>query len=154
LHGSIASPLPGDTVVLDRAEQERFRLFLAMSRAVIGLAQHGPTLVTIDDLHWADICSLDLFAYLISMIAERAQQMALPLGVIAVHRPVSPGERLARLLVRLERERICQSLDLQGLDEAELTALLGALGVEHPSPQLLHTLEEITAGNPLFTQEM
>ncbi len=135
-------------------EQQRMQLFLRLSQVIMAYAQQQPTLLLIDDLHWADAPSLDLFIYLASTIAERARQGTVSLGIIATHRLVSSSERLWRFLLRCQREPISQSLDVHGLDDFELAALLGALGVEQPSPNLCHTLMETTAGSPLFIVEM
>ncbi len=135
-------------------EHQRMQLFLRLSQVIMAYAQQQPTLLLIDDLHWADAPSLDLLMYLASTLAERAQQGAVPIGIIATHRPVPSSERLWRFLLRCRREPICQSLDMQGLDDLELADLLGALGVEQPSPNLRHTLMETTSGSPLFVVEM
>ena len=64
------------------------------------------------------------------------------------------GERLARLLARIQRENICHTFTLHGLDESAIHALLQSLGLQSPSYQLTATISQATHGNPLFIQEV
>jgi hypothetical protein len=154
LQGDLPRPLGSDTALLAQAEQDKLGLCLAVSRALIGLACRQPLLVAIDDLHWADTLSLDLLTFLVFMVGEQARQAAIPLFLVAAHRPPLPEMPWKAFLPRLLREEMCSNLDLDGLQEAELTALLQALGIDQPAPQLLHTVDDITRGNPLFVHEV
>jgi serine/threonine protein kinase/class 3 adenylate cyclase/tetratricopeptide (TPR) repeat protein len=138
----------------EEADQDKRHVFLAVSRILIALAQHSPLLLLLDDLHWADSPSLDLLNYVVFSVAERALREQVPLTIVGMLRPVAPEERLARLLMRLQREEVCHTLDLLCLQEAEVHALLQGLGLTHPSHQLVATVMEATQGNPLFIQEV
>jgi tetratricopeptide (TPR) repeat protein len=154
LQGDFPRLLGSDPALLTQAEQDKSGLCLAVSRALIGLARRQPLLVAIDDLHWADALSLDLLSYLVFTISEQASQAAVPLCLVAAHRPPLTEMPLAAYLPPLLREEMCSSLDLHGLREAELMALLRALGIDQPAPQLLHTVEDVTQGSPLFVHEV
>jgi hypothetical protein len=154
LQGAFPRPLRNDPPVPGQAEQEQLGLYLAISRALIGLARHQPILVMIDDVHWADTLSLELLNFLVFTLSEQASQAAVPLLLVVAHRPPQPGAPLEAFLHSLLREDICSSLDLDGLQETELMAILKALGIDQPAPQLLHTVEDITQGNPLFGHEV
>jgi tetratricopeptide (TPR) repeat protein len=146
--------LPAFTVSTSpHTDQDKLRWFLSVSRAVIKLAQHRPFLCIVDDLHWADGPSLDLFGYLAFSLATTAPQERVPCLLVGTYRSLDVSERLTRLLTRLQREEICQILDLPGLDEAETFQLLQTMGLARPSHQLLTMLREVTRGNPLFVQE-
>lgn len=138
----------------ERAEQDKIGLCLAMTRALLGLAQRQPLLLTLDNLHWADTSTLDLITYLVYMVAEQSRQAPVPLCILAAHRPVALETPLGRLLERLPREAVCHTIELAGLDEADMIALVQGLGLQRPAPRLLHTLEEITRGSPLFIHEI
>ncbi|TMB70251.1 MAG: hypothetical protein E6J43_02280, partial [Chloroflexi bacterium] len=73
--------------------------------------------------------------------------------VIASHRSADIEAGIAKSIERLKREHICQTLELAGLDDNETADLIGGLGFARPSHQLVTTLLEATAGNPLFIQE-
>jgi class 3 adenylate cyclase/tetratricopeptide (TPR) repeat protein len=136
------------------ADHERLRLLLALGHTVIKLAQAHPTLLIVDDIHWADAPSLDLFERLAFMVSDMAAREPMPIVVIGTHRPLAGDERLARLTARIEREEICQMVPLGGLDEGEIGELLGGLGLKRPSHQLIATVTDATHGNPLFVQEV
>jgi class 3 adenylate cyclase/tetratricopeptide (TPR) repeat protein len=151
---------PGETTpavspsMATQADQEKLQLLLAVSRAIIRLAQRGPTLFVLDDLHWADQPSLELFSHLVFTVAETAQREPVRLLLIGTYRPLDLEERLARLIARLQRELICQTLTLSGLNESEVHELIRGLGLARPSHQLTATISEATRGNPLFIQEV
>jgi len=148
------SPLPDSASLADQREPDKLRLFLVVSQAMVLLAQQRPLLVVLDDLHWADQPSLELFGYLVFTIAARAERTPVPLCIIGTHRPVAPDTQLARLLGRLEREALLQVMELQGFNETDMHVLINGLGLQHPSRQLLHTFSEVTRGSPLFVQEI
>lgn len=135
------------------ADQDTLRLFLALSRATIKLSQSRPMLLILDDLHWADRSSLDLFSHLVFAVAEAAARESIPLLIAVAHRPLEPEERLARAVARFQQEDICQTLQLPGLKESEVDELIQDLGLRHPTHQLVTTVSEATHGNPLFIQE-
>ncbi len=137
-----------------RADQEKLRLFLALSQAMIVLARHCPTLFVLDDLHWADQSILDLFGHVVFTVADTAAREPVPLLIVGIYRPVEMEERLARLITRFQREEICQTLVLPGLNELEVYELLQGLGLRRPSHQLVATISQATQGNPLFIQEV
>ena len=136
------------------ADQDTLELFLGISRATIKVAQHCPTFFIVDDLHWADRSSLDLLGHLVFTVADTAGREPVPLLIIATYRPVEPETRVARLIARFERERLCQTLALPGLDESEVRQLIRGLGLVRPSQQLTATVSAATRGNPLFIQEV
>jgi DNA-binding winged helix-turn-helix (wHTH) protein/tetratricopeptide (TPR) repeat protein len=145
---------PTSATTFTQADQDKLRLLLTVERSTRILAQHHPLILVIDDLHWADRPSLDLFAHLVFSLADTAAQAPVPLVIIGTYRPVDPTERLALLLRRLQRETICQTLALSGLAEAQVAELLQGLGVRRPSHQLVSTVHTVTQGNPLFIQEV
>jgi class 3 adenylate cyclase/tetratricopeptide (TPR) repeat protein len=136
------------------SDQDTLRLFLALTRATIALAQHRPTVLILDDLHWADRSSLDLLSHLVFAVADAAVRERIPLLIVGAHRPVEPEDHLARVIARFQREEIYQSLQLSGLESGEVDELIQGLGVTRPSHQLVTTVSEATKGNPLFVQEV
>jgi len=139
---------------LPQSDQDKLQLFLAVSRTVVTLAQCVPTLCIIDDLHWADRSSLDLLSHIVFTVADAALREPTSLLLIATYRPVESKTPLARLIARLQRERICQTLNLSGLNENEIRQFIQGVGLRRPSQQLTATVTEATQGNPLFVQEV
>lgn len=154
LHRAGMPPSDAGPSALAQTEQAKLQLFLAVSRGTVTLARHCPTLFVIDDLHWADPLSLELFGHLVFTVADTAVRESVPLLIIGTHRPAESEARLARLLVRFQREAIYQTLALPGLKEAETHELVCGMGLGRPSHQLIATITEATQGNPLFIQEV
>lgn len=151
----VESASPTDqTTSSAQAAHDKLRLFVAVSRTTIKLAQKSPILMVLDDLQWADRSSLDLLGHLVFSIVDTNIREPIPLLILGTHRPVVPDELLARLIARLQREDICQHLTLNGLSESEVHVLTQGIGLERPSHQLITTINEATQGNPLFIQEV
>jgi tetratricopeptide (TPR) repeat protein len=151
---AVASTAVASAVTTAQADQDKLRLFLAVSRTLLTMAQSSPALFAVDDLHWADPSSLDLFQHLVFTLADTAEREPVPLLLVCTYRPREGGERLIRLLARIQRENICDTFTLRGLTEAEISALLQSFGLRSPSHQLTATVMQATQGNPLFIQEV
>jgi class 3 adenylate cyclase/tetratricopeptide (TPR) repeat protein len=135
-------------------DHEKLQLFLAVGHATVKFAQNRPMLFVVEDLHWADRLSLDLFDHVAFAVVDAATKEPVPLIIIGTHRQLPAEERLSRLSARLQREDICRTIALGGLDEPEVRELIGGLGVARPSHQLTVTVSDATHGNPLFIQEV
>lgn len=142
-----------DPLVSSQSNWGKLQVFLAVSRMLLTLAQHVPTLCVLEDMHWADTASLELFQHLGMAMADSIDT-PLRLGLIATYRPEERGERLQHLLARLQREAVCQHIELPALDDTECHELLGHICHGRPSPHLVTTLRNTTQGNPLFLQEI
>jgi DNA-binding SARP family transcriptional activator/class 3 adenylate cyclase len=132
------------------AEQERFRLFEAVSSLLADAAHLRPLVLFLDDLHWADQPSLLLLRHL-----ARSAKSA-PLMVLGTYRPVEVGEEhpLAEALAELRRSRTVERLSLSGLGEAEVAELIaGRTGQQAPRGFVLRVAER-SEGNPFFIEEL
>jgi class 3 adenylate cyclase/tetratricopeptide (TPR) repeat protein len=136
------------------ADHEKLQLFLAVGHATVRFAQNRPMLFVIEDLHWADRLSLDLLEHVAFTVADTATKEPVPLVIVGTHRPLAPEDRFSRLAARLQREEVCRTITLSGLNEPEIHDLIGGLGVARPSHQLTVTVRDATHGNPLFIQEV
>ncbi len=132
------------------AEQERFRLFEAVSSLLGDAAHLRPLVLFLDDLHWADQSSLLLLRHL-----ARSARSA-PLMVLGTYRPVEVGEEhpLAEALAELRRSRTVERLSLSGLGEGEVAELItGRTGQQAPRGFVLRVAER-SEGNPFFIEEL
>jgi class 3 adenylate cyclase/tetratricopeptide (TPR) repeat protein len=136
------------------ADHEKLQLFLAVAHATVRFAESRPLLFVIEDLHWADRLSLDLLEHVAFTVADTATREPVPLVIVGTHRPLVSEDRLSRLAARLQREEVCRTIALSGLNEPEIHDLIGGLGVDRPSHQLTVTVSDATHGNPLFIQEV
>lgn len=143
-----------DVAMPTQGEQDYRQLLPALSHAIIQLAQRSSIFMVVDDLHWAAPSSLDMLGCVAFAVADAAMRESIPLLIALTYRPVEQQSRLAHLTARLQRERICDTLELTGLDESEIDDLLQGVGPARPSHQLTATISEATQGNPLFIQEI
>ena len=154
--GELARLIPG---LADQAGPElsagepdgaRFRLFEAVGAFLAGLSEQRPLLLVLEDLHWAEKPTLLLLSHLV-----RASEPA-PLLVLGTYRETELrwAHPLAGALADLRRERTGTRLRLDGLDEGEIAALVGAwVGNEAPAG-LAAEVHRRTEGNPFFVEEV
>ncbi len=138
-----------------RPEESRLALFRALSSALLRLAARTPLLLVLDDLHWVDQGSIELFEHLVRCAAE-GEWRGVRCGILLVgcirsdQRNSTIGQRMARLC----RETIATRIDLGGLERSHMQELLVGLSVERPSQSLVNVVHDSTAGNPFFVQEV
>jgi len=124
----------------------RFWLIERASHLLRDVAAARPTLLILDDLHWADAASLGLLGFIAQELRE------LPLCILVTlrdgeHQPGS-HEPLQRLL------RHAHTIPLRALDDAQVAELLEKVGSERPSDALAGAIRRAAGGIPLFVQEV
>lgn len=153
LHLDSAAGGPARGMELAIGERERAELFNGIYRVFERLARRRRTVLVIEDLHYADSASLDLLSHFVGAMADIWSAGPLPLLVIATTRPPRSEDRLARAVERLERESICDRLELAGLDLGAIRELVAGLGMEGLPSAAAKEISEATGGNPLFIRE-
>jgi DNA-binding NarL/FixJ family response regulator/tetratricopeptide (TPR) repeat protein len=103
-----------------------------------------PTILVVDDLHWADHATITLWGRLARSVPP------MPLMLIGTMRPVPQREDLLAL-----RRAVPESVHLQltGLSAAAVAELVAALAGGRPDDKLLR-LAGGAAGNPLYITEL
>ena len=135
------------------AESDRYLLFGAVVDLLVRAAGVAPTLVVLDDLHWADRSTVQLLRHVVS------DPVVAGVLVIATYRQtdVTAGHPLVEAIAALRRVEEVDFVDLHGLDDLELLALLESIaGHELPEDALVlrDALVAETDGNPFFTLEI
>jgi DNA-binding CsgD family transcriptional regulator len=127
-------------------------LFAEVRAFLTAVAAEHPTLLVLEDLHWADPSSLELLRYL----AVHVQ--TLPLLLLVTYRVDEPVERnpFYRQLPALIRDAEGLRLDLRRMHVDELRAILGGRWrlPAHDENRLVDYLERHAEGNPLFAREL
>ncbi|MCG6534317.1 MAG: tetratricopeptide repeat protein, partial [Syntrophales bacterium LBB04] len=105
----------------------------------------GPTLICLEDLHWADPSSIDLFRYIVS-------DLAYPVFILCVYRPsfsLIPSEQLHM------PEGLYQEIRLRDLTAREAEDMLGSLLKTNAlSPELKGFVQQKAEGNPFYLEEV
>ena len=143
--GLPAGPLP----VADLGAA-RFQLNQAVAGLLRRAAGARPLLVVVDDLHWADVPSLALLAFLAGELNDAR------LVVVGTYRDVEvvAGRPLAETLGALAREPVVERIALGGLDRAGVARLIGATIGGSPAEPLVQAVHDRCGGNPFFITEL
>ncbi|HEX2171821.1 MAG TPA: AAA family ATPase [Dehalococcoidia bacterium] len=129
------------------------RVFDAFYRFLRGLIpERGSLIVFLDDLHWADNASLELWHFLAH--SNAADRMLL-IGSYRAEESIL-NSTLEHVLASLRRLEHCREIVLEPLTPDQLILLVQrALGRDLPlAPEFAAWLESQTKGNPLFTSEL
>jgi DNA-binding SARP family transcriptional activator len=129
-------------------EEERYRLFDAVSEVLNDIARRQPVVLVLDDLHWADKPTLLMLRQMVRAAGES------PLLMVATIRDTERPAPLVDMLVQLRREHFFERIELRGLDEEDASALIGEFGPQGIPEHVNRTLWEETKGNPFFLEEM
>ncbi|HTV10431.1 MAG TPA: AAA family ATPase [Acidimicrobiales bacterium] len=140
--------LAGSTgpVRMTPGEQQR-ESFVALKALVSRLTSVGPTVLVLEDLHWADPTSVHLTENLAGLVNDG------PLLLIGTARP-DAGPLMARLeTVLVEAGAQLQRIELQPLSEAAEKELAQSLVGHSAGGPVLDVVRENADGNPLFLEE-
>jgi DNA-binding CsgD family transcriptional regulator len=108
------------------------------------VALHQPTLLTIDDLHWADTPSLRWLLYLTRRLE------GVPLLLAAAARPPEGEGRDPTLVAQLVADPEVVAIRPEPLGRDSIAALAQKLHGLEPDEAFCAALETATGGNPLF----
>ena len=117
-------------------------LFYSARRLVERLGEEQPTLVVVEDIHWAASSELDLFEYLTNVRETRVVFVALARPELLDVRPAWGGGSMAQTRIGLEP-----------LAVQEATQLAGSL-LPAGDDDVVQKLVEVAEGNPLFIEEL
>ncbi len=121
---------------------------VALCRAAVVAARRRPVVLLLEDLHWADRHTAELFEQLVTTAIDSGATSTTAILIIATLR--RSGEHAIRITERLGRESAVRSISLPGMSELELNDLLTSIGPARPSRALLSLMMDATDGNPLM----
>jgi DNA-binding SARP family transcriptional activator len=129
-------------------DEERLRLLDAVARFFAGLAAHGPVVLVLDDLHWADASTLVTLRH-VARVAARQRLL-----LVGAYRSGEAGPDLVDALGALRAEAEVTAVRLRGLAADPVGRLLGALADAPVSAALAGAIQQETRGNPFFAREV
>jgi tetratricopeptide (TPR) repeat protein len=132
---------------IERVDPEfwRIRLHQAIREILSALAERAPTIVCLEDLHWADPSSLDLLRFILSEFRH-------PALFVLVYRPyftLFTSHQLSTLDKSYEEIRLH---DLSASEAQDMTASL--LKTKTIPSDLRRFVEERVEGNPFYLEEV
>ncbi len=125
--------------------EDRFRLLEAVTGVLAAIGHGRPTVLVLDDLHWAERASLILLGHVLRWHG------AMRLLIVATYRESELGRAhpLSAALADLRRDVTIDRIRLGGLDETSIAAL------DPSAPATLATaVARRTGGNPFFAREL
>jgi len=129
---------------------DRATVFEAMCCAFRSIAWRGPTVVFLDDLHWADATTFELLPALAAGLVDE------PLLIVGAYRSdeIARGHPLRRMRTDLRRAGRLEELALDPFDREEVTELAARVLGRLPARSLARTLYDRTQGVPFFVEEL
>jgi len=140
--------------ILSTPEIEKDRTFEAATRVLLELSAQEPTVLFLDDLHWADHLSLALLHYMSRKCRDSH------LLIIGTYRPEeliqTVEERhhpLEETMFSMNREDLMTRIEINPLKRIDLPELVRSVLNYSIDEKLVEKLYKETEGNPLFTIE-
>jgi class 3 adenylate cyclase len=149
----LAQRMPGIAPTPSDPETERYLLFEAIAGWLEAQSQIAPTLLVLDDLHWAAEPTLHMLRHV--MACDRSLNVL----VIGTYRDteVDRTHPLGALLAHLRRAEGVDRIALRGLDGdgvADLVVRASGQELNEQARDLAHAVHTETGGNPFFAIEV
>ena len=128
---------------------DRLALAAALRDAFAVMAGRQPTVVFLDDLHWADEATLEL----LPSLAESVEDC--PLLFLAAYQSddVARGHPLRRMRAELRRGGRLEELVVPPLDHGQVAGLISRILGRRAGPRLVQRIFERTEGVPFLVEE-
>ncbi len=130
-------------------DEHRYRVHHAILESIRDAASIRPIVITFDDIQWMDQLSRDVLFQLISGLGTA------PVMILGAWRtPISDRDSsFLASVANLYRDPAIHWLDVTGMDEPEVAAMVTQLG-RTASPAVIRQLTADTNGNPFFISEI
>jgi DNA-binding CsgD family transcriptional regulator len=148
--GGLAAPVKAD------ADTERHRLHTAVAGLLANVSRARPTLLVLEDWHWADATTLLLLRHL----ARSAWSARLLILATFRDSEADVPAELSETLADLRRSDDVVRMRLEGLSGAEVSDLVSRAAGTDPDPEdrelheLATTIHDLTAGNAFLVCEL
>ena len=147
--GVLLGDTPTDTGLIGQGEAFQRELRSVIEQMARTQASQGPVVYVVDDVHWADVASLETIRNLLPLLRER------PVLFLFAMRPdwSTPGWQLY-LEAQLEYSEYASSIYLEPLSSSDSRMLVLELLEDANVPERIYELIERKAeGNPFFVEE-
>ncbi len=128
---------------------DRFRLFEGVRRFLELQIGEGPLCICIDNVHWADENSLELFHYLLGTLRES------PVLFMLAYRIEEAQDSAFQEMLRLAAyENALEKIDLEPLEASDTAHMISLIIDACPPANLSEYIYRKTGGNPFFVEEL
>lgn len=119
-------------------------------QVIAALSGHGPVVVVIEDMHWADRSTRALLLYLMANLTDQ------PVLLLSTYRVDGPGDShpLRVLLDELQRDRRVRFLELQPLSRQSVSELVVAATDSAAPPDVAQFVWQRSGGNAILIEEI
>lgn len=136
-------------------QKERDRLFESLYRIVIDLSEKRPLLLALDDLHWADISSLQLLHYLARNIRNTKVLICGTCCLADMEEEDEKVHPVSETIRRMRIEKLFYEIQLKRLNEDRTTLMIESMiGRKGLPREFTNRLYEESGGNPFFIVEV
>jgi DNA-binding CsgD family transcriptional regulator len=123
-----------------------------LALALVGAAVRQPTMIVLEDLHSADLATIDFLRFLVERIGKS------PLFLVGTYRTRShaDGAPMTLALARLARARSVERVELGALSKVAMRRLIAELrgGVAALDNATIASIRDLSEGNPLYAEEL
>lgn len=123
-----------------------------LEREARGAPTGRPLLLLLEDLHWADVATVELLPLLSRTLA------GIPALVVGTYRIDEVAHRpdVVHAIAELRRQRLCEEIALGALERAQVQTMVEEIlgSGRHAEPTFLDKLVVRADGNPLFVEEI
>lgn len=155
--GSLASilgiVLANDPMANLEPEQRRDRTYLSLERIFIAAAKLSPLLILIDDLHWADVLSLDFMSRLLQLIAQKELEDGQAFMLVLSRPAENPSSSLSQVQTLLGQPPF-STTHLVNLDTEQAGSLITQLLDQEMPADLRDMIIDQAQGNPFYVEEV
>ena len=150
LRAALDAILPGLGEDRSTGEATQSRVFEALLTVLDGLAEDGPAVLVIEDLHWADSSTRSFIGFLARSVCNER------LLVVGTYRSDELHRRhpLRPLLAELASDPYMRLIDLPRFSPEELGEQLEGIVGDRPEPELVQRVYSRSEGNALYAEEI
>jgi predicted ATPase/DNA-binding NarL/FixJ family response regulator len=145
LGDAASEPAPDE----QRPDWAMTRLFESLLVLLRRLGEDGPAIFVVEDLHWADRSTRDLFAFLVRALTDERVMLIGTYRSDELHR----RHPLLAWIGELDRSGV-ERIGLRSLDRDSVQALVEAIIGERADAATIDGIERRSGGNPFFAEEL
>jgi len=136
------------------AKDEREWMFSTITQTIKDMAKKDPLILFVDDVHWADMATVQLLDYLIQKMKDDRI-----LFVVAYRTEdiwdSSAGDKVIEILRRLKNDKLLTEIAVRPLDRKSTKEMAQfCLGIPNLPDDFAGKLHKETEGNPYFIEEV